>query len=95
MKTKDPLDPINLFNITWRDGNNNWGDGRNDWRGDRNWGDRNWDRGDRTPQSTHQLEPGPMDSRPAAQTGGVRSYHGEMGNEAGMGGGGGGGYSQQ
>jgi cysteine synthase len=23
MKTKDPLDPINLFNITWRDGNNN------------------------------------------------------------------------
>src|SRR5574341_1761976 len=22
MKTKDPLDPINLFNITWRDGNN-------------------------------------------------------------------------
>jgi cysteine synthase len=23
MKTKDPLDPINLFNITWRDSNNN------------------------------------------------------------------------
>jgi len=23
MKVKDPLDPINLFNITWRDGNNN------------------------------------------------------------------------
>ncbi len=23
MKSKDPLDPINLFNITWRDGNNN------------------------------------------------------------------------
>ncbi len=23
MKTKDPLDPINLFNITWRDGDNN------------------------------------------------------------------------
>ncbi len=23
MKTQDPLDPINLFNITWRDGNNN------------------------------------------------------------------------
>jgi len=22
MRTKDPLDPINLFNITWRDGNN-------------------------------------------------------------------------
>ena len=22
MKTRDPLDPINLFNITWRDGNN-------------------------------------------------------------------------
>ena len=22
MKTKDPMDPINLFNITWRDGNN-------------------------------------------------------------------------
>ncbi len=22
-KTRDPLDPINLFNITWRDGNNN------------------------------------------------------------------------
>ena len=22
MRTQDPLDPINLFNITWRDGNN-------------------------------------------------------------------------
>ena len=22
MRTEDPLDPINLFNITWRDGNN-------------------------------------------------------------------------
>jgi len=22
MKRKDPMDPINLFNITWRDGNN-------------------------------------------------------------------------
>ncbi|MBI5650688.1 MAG: pyridoxal-5'-phosphate-dependent protein subunit beta, partial [Chloroflexi bacterium] len=22
-RTQDPLDPINLFNITWRDGNNN------------------------------------------------------------------------
>ena len=76
------------------DGHRHWRDGHdNNWRGNGNWdrGNYGWD-GSR--QSTHQLQPGPMDSRPAAQTGG--NYHGEMGNEAGSGyGGGGRGYSQQ
>lgn len=79
-------------NRHWHDGHDN--NGRGNWNADHgNW---NADRGNwRGPDSTHQLQPGPMDSRPAMETGGSRSYHGEMGNEAGSGGGGGGGYSQQ